>query len=243
MKIITRRDRSSPLFVLVLAVISALIGILPQHSFAVPSQFLQPEIQQYFETTNVNYAINTGASGAISGTAYGSVAIPDAVRAIAEGFGFTIPAVLLSSGNNFNFSAPGITESLNLITSGPAVNYSYNVPYSLSFNMPTSVTAGQRVYLNPTVTWGNPLLQGSQSLEYMTSQSLSADAPGDGIASLKVSLNQSPTRLNKYRGFSPSRASFNRHTYSYSGFKQHPKHGAGRSQPIRHRKSYILWCH
>lgn len=195
MKIITRR-LLNPYFVSVLAVISALIVILPQPSFAVPLQYLQPVMQQYIQSQTVNVnSIQTSASGTIFGTSSGVKPATGPAQNLAALLGLQSD-VFLSSGGHFNISQPGISESLNFMTSGPAVNYSYNLPYSLSFNIPTEVTAGSRVYLNPTITWGDPLLQASQSLTYLTSQTLSADAPYDGLSPLGIALIQAADRLN-----------------------------------------------
>ena len=199
MTTITRKNRRISYVVSIFPVVSGLITclILPRPSFGIDLQLLQPEMQQYVQSQTGNSSlVQTSATGSIYGTSSANVPVPDGVRNLATSLGIAIPDVLLS--NTFSISLPGFTQDLSLIASGSAVNYTYNVPYSLSFNVPTQVTAGERVYLNPTVTWGNPSLQGNQSLSYMTSQSVSADIPNDFLTALRVSLVQSPNNLNVY---------------------------------------------
>lgn len=170
-------------FLQISAVILTSVFALPQSASAINLQLIQLPMQQYFQ--QLQGGIPTSATGTISGTAASnSVNLSDGSY-----FDFSVTKNFPFSGEN------GLKESLDFITDGGPVNYTYDVPYSLSFDFPTEVTPGERVYLNPTVTWGDPWLQVAQNLTFRTDHNLWLNAPYDGLSPIEITLQQFHDKL------------------------------------------------
>ncbi len=143
-------------------------------------------LSSFFVLTQSAFAIPQSATGTISGIA-------------ASNWDFLTDGGFFSLDFTKDFpdgqaGRRGVKEHLYFVA-GSAVNYSYNVPYSLSFDFPTEVTPGERVYLNPTVTWGLPGLQATGALSYMTEHYLWIDAPYDGWSYADITMRQYSDRL------------------------------------------------
>ena len=171
------------LFFTISAVILSSVFTLPHSASAIGLQFMRPAMQQYFGQQQPG--IPNSATGIISGTA----ASNDVYLSDGSNFDLSLTKNFPRSGEN------GVRESLDFITGGAPVNYTYDVPYSLSFDFPTEVTPGERVYLNPTVTWESPWLQATEDLTFMTDHSLWLNAPYDGLSPLDITLRQYADKL------------------------------------------------
>ena len=93
----------------------------------------------------------------------------------------------------------GATINWDFNATGP-INYTYNIPFEVSFSMPTTVFPGQRIYLTPTFTWAsqgqNPGIATTQDYEYSHVTSAWMDAPFDGLDDLSIRFTQYATKAN-----------------------------------------------
>ena len=72
---------------------------------------------------------------------------------------------------------------------GP-INYYYNIPFTASLRFPTTVYPGQRIYLDPTFTWGAPQVGATQGYESSLTSSTYVDFPLDFIDTLSTNYTQ-----------------------------------------------------
>lgn len=159
---------------------------VPAAAVALPINSVPLEMQQYLQQQTGAGGLPTSATGEIAGSA----SIAAASLSDGDYFDLAVTKDFAGSGEN------GLRETLDFNVSGGAVNYSFDVDYSLTFEFPSEVRPGDRVYLNPTVSWGDAWLQATQDLSFSTVNDVWINAPYDGLPALEVGLNQYPDRLD-----------------------------------------------
>ena len=81
------------------------------------------------------------------------------------------------------------------------VTYDYSIPFTVDYELPQNVFAGQRIYLAPTFTWDDgkgtaPTLTATQKYSFSHSTSVWCDAPFDGMDDLSASFTQYADKAN-----------------------------------------------
>jgi len=92
----------------------------------------------------------------------------------------------------------GVKTNLDFNTQTSAVNFNYNVPYSMRIDMPDSINANRTVSLTPTINWdlNNASIQGSEALKWGTAQTVEFNAPLDGMDWFTVNSTFTPDKLS-----------------------------------------------
>ncbi len=73
---------------------------------------------------------------------------------------------------------------------GGPLTYVYQLPFSVTFDFPETVSPGERVYLRPMFTWANPQIRTTQAAEYSHTSSVKFDAPFDGLDEFSAVFTQ-----------------------------------------------------